>query len=82
MPCALGASLQRGMAVVEGLGELDQLLVVPREAGVDQQRDRRGPHAGGVQHLADDVEVPAQHVVVVGLGLLDRLDRPGGDPVG
>jgi hypothetical protein len=45
------------MAVVEGLGELYQLLVVPRKAGVDQQRDRRGPHARGVQNLADDVEV-------------------------
>jgi hypothetical protein len=45
------------MAVVQRLGQLDQLLVAPGEAGVDQQRDRRGPHARGVQNLADDVEV-------------------------
>ena len=35
-----------------------------------------------MQDPADDVEVPAQRVVVVGLGLADRLNDPGGDPVG
>ena len=50
------------------------------QARVDQQRDRRRPHARGVQNLADDVEVAAQHVVVVGLRLPDRLNRAGRRP--
>ena len=82
MPCASARRFSAAWLSSRGWVELDQLLVVPGEAGVDQQRDRWGPHVGGVEHLADDVEVPAQDVVVVGLGLLDRLDRPGGDPVG
>ncbi len=37
---------------------------------------------GRVEHFADDVEVAAQNVVVVGLGLLDRLDSARGNTIG
>ena len=67
------------MTVVELLRDLGQRLVVERMAGVDQERDRGRPVVSGVQHAADGVEVQTEHVVVVGLRLLDRLDRASGD---
>jgi hypothetical protein len=53
--------------VGELVGDRDELGVAGGEAGVDEERDRRWPAVGGVKDLADDVEVAAQDVVVVGL---------------
>ena len=63
----LGAAGEPLVIVVEPLGDRDDLRVADRQAGVDQERDRRRAPICGVQHLADDVQVAAQHIVVVGL---------------
>ena len=63
----LDSTDQVPVAVAEALRDFNERLVVQRMARVDQERDRRWPLVGGVEHAADGVEVQSQDVVVVGL---------------
>ena len=62
-----GAAAQPRVLGGELRGDRQQGRVAQGLAAVDQERHRRWPAVGGVQDLADDVQVAAQSVVVVGL---------------
>ena len=75
----LDSADQLAVRLAESLGDPRDRPELMRVASVDQEWDRRRPPVGCVQHAADHIEVQPEHVVVVRLGLLDRLNRPGRD---